>query len=404
MSVQTLSRALALVFCLSLAGLSFAEAPVIHSGGTAEQGLVQADLTEQWRLGGEDDEVFFGTVGAVRTDAAGHLYLLDGQLSQIHVFAPDGEYLSTVGREGDGPGEVRRPNDLFITPDGTLNILQGFPGKIVKLTPDGLPAGEANYAASAGSAGQFGVLVAGRSGGDDIVLAGIQMTMAGAISEQTYFLARCNRDGQQQAALLEKTHTINYADFRLDEGEMDFVWGRLAVGSDGRVFAAPQRDQYAIKVFGTDGTHQMTISRDFTAPPRTEAQSKLARQVIEAVGANYPVPPVAITIEDTEPVVGNLHLTADGRLWTQSSRSDMDLPDGTWVILDVFAPDGRFEKQVALRGDHDPARDAINVLPDGRIIVTVGALDAFLNQQGAGTDEDSGVEADPLSVICYKLK
>ena len=75
-------------------------------------------LTELWRIGGDtdDDAEFFGVLSQITTDEAGNVYLLDRQLTEVKVFSPDGEYLNTIGREGEGPGEFRRPSDLFITP------------------------------------------------------------------------------------------------------------------------------------------------------------------------------------------------------------------------------------------------------------------------------------------------
>ena len=393
---------LALITAL-LGGTALAAPQMIENGAKPAQGVKTVGLTELWRAGGEGDDVFFGTLGAVRTDKQGRIYLLDGQLAEVHVYSPEGEHLSTLGREGDGPGETRRPADLFITDDGTLNLLQSFPGRIVKLTPEGLPAGEATFSAGPDGSGQFAVMIGGRAVGQDMILAGIRMTFGGAISKQTYFLSHCDNQGLQKVALLEKEHEINYADFKLDELAMDFVWGRLAVGPGGKVYAGPERNAYVIQVFGDDGTLEKSITREYTSPQRDERQRKLARQIIEAVGANYPRPPQEITIEDTEPVLGNLTVTDDGRIWTQTSIGNQNTPSGTWVVLDVFDPAGKFEKQVALRGDHDPDRDAINILPNGKVVVIVGALDAWLNQQGTTAGAEAAEEGEPLEVICYQL-
>jgi hypothetical protein len=368
------------------------------------QGLVTVGMAELWRAGGEDDDIFFGTLAAVRSDAEGRIYLLDSQLAEVHIYSPDGVHQGIVGREGDGPGEVRRPNDMFITSDGVINMLQGFPGRIVRVTGDGLPAGETTFSAGGDAAGQFGVLVNGRADGQDMILAGIRMTFGGAISQQTYFLARCGNDGVQKKALLEKQHEINYAEFKLDEQAMDFIWNRFAVGPAGKVYAGPERDAYRIDVYGRDGVLERVITRSYTAAPRTERQKKVARQIIEAVGANYPRPPQEITIADTEPVLGNLTVTADGRIWTQTGTGNQESPEGTWVVMDVFDPDGKFEKQVGFKGDHDPNRDAIFLLPDGRAVVVTGALDAWLNQQGATAGQEEAEENSPLEVICYKLE
>ena len=404
MESRQLVRAMVTVLlCVATAGLGFAEPVVVNNGAQPADGLKVAKMTELWRAGGPDDDIFFGTLGAVRSDKDGNVYILDGQLSEIQVYAPDGTHLRTLGREGDGPGEMRSPADMFITGDGVINVMQAMPGRIIRLTPDGLPAGETTYKPGPGQPSQFGVLIAGRAAGQDMILAGIRMVFSAGVNQQTYFLARCDGNGEQKAVLLEKKHELNMAAFALDEMEMDFIWGRLAVGPDGRVYAAPERNAYAIDVYGADGSVEKTITREYNLPPRTDRQKKMANQVITAVGANYPSPPQKITIEDTEPAVVTLTVTDDNHLWVQNSVGNTQTPDGTFVVLDEFDAAGKFVRQVALQGAHDPAKDAINILPNGRVVIVVGALDAWLNQQGATNKEAETQEADPLEVICYRV-
>ena len=85
--------------------------------------------------------MLFGVIAQLVEDDAGNIYLLDGQLSEIQVFSRQGEWLRTIGREGEGPGEFRNGSDLSRGPDGNLGVVQIFPGRIVKLTLEGDPAG-----------------------------------------------------------------------------------------------------------------------------------------------------------------------------------------------------------------------------------------------------------------------
>ena len=99
------------------------------------------ELEEIWRIGGEDDEdVLLGIITRALVDEEDNIYLLDQQLSEVQVFSSDGEYMKTLGREGSGPGEVTRPGDFLFMPDGTLGLVQIFPGKIVKVDLNGVPA------------------------------------------------------------------------------------------------------------------------------------------------------------------------------------------------------------------------------------------------------------------------
>jgi len=389
---------------LMVAAGSIMAQTVINNPAQPAGGVVEASLVEQWRLGGEDEDLFFGTIARTHLGTDGNLYILDGQLSQVHVIDPDGEYLRSVSKEGDGPGEVRQPGDFFVSEDGSINILNGFPGKVVSLTADGTPIGNVGYSID-GKQTQFGVFIRGLATEGGMILGGINMTFGGGpLSEQNYYLARCDVEGNQINRLIEKTSTIDYSDFRLSEESMDFIWARVASGPDGKIYLGKQRDEYSITVMDPDGTVGRIINREYQAPARTQRQKKIATQIIEAIAVNYPTPLQGSEIENTEPAIGNITVTDDNRIWVQPGVGDNVLPEGTWAIFDVFDPEGKFEKQVALKGSFNRNRDSVSVLPDGRFLVVTGALDAFLNQMGAVKSDDSQPEVDPLEVICFKLE
>lgn len=394
-----------LLTALLIGGTVCAEPDTVTNGADPQHGRETAQLTELWRAGGDDEEIFFGSVSSIHTDDQGNILLLDSQLSEVHVFSQEGEFLRTVCGEGDGPGEVRRPNDMFIMADGTICVLQGFPGRIVKLHPDGTPAGEANYSQGEGGAGQFAVLNRGFDLPDGMLLVGIRMSFSGTgASNQTYFLSRCSNEGKEVIALVEKESAINYNDFELTEKGLDFVWNRVAVGPQGNIHVAPGRDTYEIQVLTPAGETVRTITREYKQTPRNGEEKTAAYKILEAVGAYYPTPPKHIFTEDTAAAISGMWVTADGRLWVQPGDAGKSLPEGNWLVLDVFTPDGRFEKQVVLPGNYNAQQDALFVQPNGVILVVVGALEAFLNQQAVTSEEDGDEsEAQPLEVICYRL-
>ena len=395
------------VFCLLLtlavAGGSFAQSTV-DNPATPSGGIIKVSPVEQWRIGGDDEDLFFGTIARTQVGPDGNLYILDGQLSQVLVISPDGEHLDTLSKEGDGPGEVRRPGDFFVSDDGTVNILNGFPGKVVSIAADGTPIGNVGYSID-GKQTQYGVFLRGLATRDGMILCGINMTFGGGpLSQQNFYLARCDSKGNQINRLFEKSNTIDYSDFRLTEAGLDFIRARVATGPDGKIYIGKERGDYAITVMTPDGTVDKVIKREFKAPARTERQKKIATQIIEAIAVNYRTPLQGSEIEDTEPAISSITVTDDNRLWVQPGVGDSALPDGTWAIFDVFDPQGIFEKQVALKGSFNRNRDSVTVLRDGRILVVTGALDAFLNQMGAVKSDESEPEVDPLEVICFKLE
>ena len=102
-------------------------------------------FTPTLMLGGEDQgpEAFYtvreSTVGV---DSAGRIYVLDADGHRLLVFTGDGSHLRTLGREGEGPGEISWPIGLTVKPGGTALIddigrgtVHGFDAEGVPLDP-----------------------------------------------------------------------------------------------------------------------------------------------------------------------------------------------------------------------------------------------------------------------------
>ncbi len=90
----------------------------------AEDRVLEAEFEDVYRVGtmAGDDWEQFGNVRRVAFDGVGRLFIFDSQADRIHVVGPDGEYLHTIGRSGEGPGEFRRPDGLAVTRDGRVVI------------------------------------------------------------------------------------------------------------------------------------------------------------------------------------------------------------------------------------------------------------------------------------------
>ena len=189
----------------------------------------------------------------------------------------------------------------------------------------------------------------------------------------------------------------------MDEGASDFPFGRVSSATDGTIYAALPRDEYEISVFTPEGRLSRIIRRSYTPLPRTDEEKTIARRLQEAIASNYPTQPQEIRIEDTQPVISRLTALHDGTIWAQTGNGDREAPAGSWVLLDVFTPAGEFARQVALQGDHNAKGDGLVLLEDGRALVIVGSLEAWLNQMGSVADEAQENEAEPLEVICYRL-
>ena len=85
----------------------------------------------------EDENLAFNSPSDIAMDSSGNIYILDSGNQRIQKFSPEGKYLATIGRKGQGPGEFNYPGSLDIDGQGNLYVLDPFVKKIEVLSPQG---------------------------------------------------------------------------------------------------------------------------------------------------------------------------------------------------------------------------------------------------------------------------
>jgi len=70
----------------------------------------------------EDENVAFHYPSDIAVDKEGNIYVLDTGNTRIQKFGPDGKYMATIGRKGQGPGEFINPGGLDLDKDGNLVV------------------------------------------------------------------------------------------------------------------------------------------------------------------------------------------------------------------------------------------------------------------------------------------
>lgn len=87
------------------------------------------ELKEDLSLGGPRAlaDYAFGSINSVIVDDQGSLYILDSKNYRVQVFDASGKYLRTIGRKGQGPGDLDSPLYLSLNrTSGELLVLQGY--------------------------------------------------------------------------------------------------------------------------------------------------------------------------------------------------------------------------------------------------------------------------------------
>ena len=367
--------------------------------------MLELELEELWRRGGESDEVMIGLPVEALADEEGRVYLADQQLCQVHVFDREGEFVKTLSREGDGPGEVRGPVDMVRLPDGSIGLAEFFPGKITKVTFEDLPAGEIMVDVSGGKIGGFTMQTMAASSGPHLIVAGSRSLPQEKFTERTHFLAAIDQEGNQTVRYMEQVSRIQRPHSVVHEN--DFLPSfplASALGPDGRVYTPRDRENYAINVFLADGTLDRVIERpDFKTWTRNKLDTRRVRTLFESwAGANPDTWP-RFDLKKTDRAINTLHIDGQGRLWVQHSRSNRDLPDDTFLSLDLYDAQGHWQREVRLVCEGSSVSDGFRFLGDGRILLIKGFVVARLACLGSGTATLGEEETESIEGICYRL-
>ncbi|HET6347644.1 MAG TPA: 6-bladed beta-propeller [Candidatus Krumholzibacteria bacterium] len=360
-------------------------------------------LPELWRVGGDTDneDELFGVISSIRIDTNGDVYLLDSQLSEVKVYSKDGEFLRTIGHEGEGPGEFRRPSAMFFTDDGKVAVVQLMPGKIVLLSKDGKPAGDFPIPQPADGGFQL-VQGADARGGNIVLLMGRQkFDQTTKKWSRDSFLASVTPEGKQTAEYCTKENVIDMAAPVLDDAQWDTFERRWAVGPDGKVYACKSYDDYAITVYDKTGKVDMVITKDSKHLPRTAREKDIMTKAMTFYSKM--IPNCKTNIHDMAKDIDFFYLRDDGSMWVMPASGARNMAKGTLGTFDVFNPQGQFVKNVTLQGQGKPLDD-LYVFEKDRFYVVTSFLTAAMSAQGVEGIDTAGENAEPMSVICYKLE
>jgi hypothetical protein len=90
-----------------------------------KEGAVRYSLREELTIGGEGGgtESVLNRPQDLKLDSSGNIYVMDWGDVDIKVFAPDGRFLRTISKKGQGPGEIDVPAFFVISADDKIIIL-----------------------------------------------------------------------------------------------------------------------------------------------------------------------------------------------------------------------------------------------------------------------------------------
>ncbi len=97
------------------------------------------ELTEELTIGAAegDENLMFGETVFVAADDTGCVYVVDFDRKRIQKFAPDGKFLMSLGRAGQGPGEFQSISQVRFDAHGGLYCSDVLNKRLAFFDPDG---------------------------------------------------------------------------------------------------------------------------------------------------------------------------------------------------------------------------------------------------------------------------
>lgn len=385
--------------CLLLVGAAAAEVPHIANGDIPRDGSQVITPQEIWHRGFEDDDFIFGAIRNVQLGPDGNTYVLDTQLSQVYVFDAQGELLRTLSREGEGPGETRRPEDLVFLQDGSLGICQYINGRIIKVDLEGIPTGTLMPPGFEESGGGMSSVRRARYRGGNFVINGARVVPLDDGMTRTQFLISCDENAQPLVEYLSRATTQSLMrDGWVEKNNYFPSHERWDIDDQGRVLAAAERNEYLINVYEPGGDLAFTFGREYKPWKRTEAQKQEIRDSLTVLRDGERIE-IEVEVEDNDASIAELHVRDNGEIWVLTGRNQREQEPGILLAFDVFDPKGVFIRQVSLQMEGDLDEDRFFFLGDDRLALVRGAVQARRNTFGGSRGEEAEVAIHDMKVF-----
>lgn len=386
-------------------------AKVIRIDTAPRDGVRTLRMRELWRTDPEAQEYLFGFIDAAVADREGRVFLLDRQVGDVKVFAPDGRFLRTMSGRGEGPGETQTPRELVLASDGQLGVVEEFPARIAFLDREGRGAGSWALRFSDGTERP---LIAFKQ----VMIRGSRTYASYAriffdTKEELNGLAAFNADGDLLVTYVERRrHITDSADADLEY--RGFGRGHWDVDAGGTLYALEKTGEYRITARDSTGAVVMTLERAF--PRRTRTAEEIAR-LQEVFKAEESVAS-ATTAAELAPAIRMLHVAQNGELWVLTDapasvlqRTGVEGPIAT--LADVFSGEGEYLRQIVIQGEVDWDKDRWIWIAADRVIILRDRASALAAEQAAlrrASARAGGraveAEAEPgqeMVVVCFAL-
>jgi hypothetical protein len=361
------ARGLTGLMATLLVATAYAGPFTIDLGDESAKGHRDVVFATVWSRPAEDEDFLLARVTDAAIDGDGNICVVDYQQKDLKIFDGQGNWLRTLGGEGEGPGECSDARRLFLGPDGRYGILQAFPACIVWLQANGDPAGRVRLGDLEAEPQAMYAAAHAVQAGQDIYVWVRRAVFDGGEPEELEWIATVAADGQLGSALYQPPEQASArTEHGIDEGRVYDIWmRRWTPDGQGGVWVAPERNRYLLQHWNGAGELVMECRRDYEPVQRNEeARADIVTWFLRRGWSTG-----QIEVGRTAPVFNALRLGDDGNLWASLDQGGHDPTGDLILVFDVISPDGRWLEQLRLRGE--AADQGTRLLDDHTILILV---------------------------------
>jgi len=300
------------------------------------------DLETDLILGGDGEEsTIFYEARRMAVDEEGNMYVLDSGNHRIQKFDGEGNFLQTIGKEGQGPGEFENLSAIFLAGDGTFYAADGM--RVHRFKQDG------TFLSSIPLTNRITDFWVA----PDEHIYGVEVRNTDQGRHR--YLVKLDPEGKELETLAD------YADVQAVDRENEGFRMRYVImhrynpllyliPSPGGGFFYTHAAEYSLYQCDVRGETELIIKKTTEAAPITrQEQDRIIQDIMDYVnarGRNVPediirqgcrFPPtapyfVAVVVDDL------------GRLYIRRLKSSLDESEAQ--VLDIFGPEGHYLYQV----------------------------------------------------------
>lgn len=318
------------------------------------------------------DEYLIGVVRDVALGPGGEICLLDQQLLDVKIFDAEGNFLRTIARGGEGPGELSEPGALIVLEDGRLLVPCRMPRRLVTMDLQGLPGPEFGRPAELSVETGF-LFFVGRCGAH--VLAREDERDRDGNHETIRYRWIAFAENDAQAQVLGESSVERRLGEHTVYTEASFPFGRFAAHAEGNIFLATERERYRIERFDAQLHSVGWIERDYPVHRKSDEELREERDRLQEWvrgSSDVSLPDVL----KTKPSIASMIARPNGWLFVRNGRAvDEARASGIVGAYDVFDGEGGFAGSIEFDLPFDYEHDQLQ-WTDRQLVVIRNGLDA----------------------------